>query len=162
MLAQSQASTQSQYPDAIYSVPGPETAAAAAGELGVGAVIRSVVSAVVNFVSGLWGGSSAANSVTSYSNSISPGASVANFLTDATAQDADAALKSNGFTATVSADGKATIYTNAGSGTYVIRPSNSAPGGAAMDYYPINGNSPSKINFGGPPYTPQPPSPPGP
>ena len=97
-------------------------------------------------------------SVTSYSDSTTKGASVTNFLTDATAEDADAALKGNGFTVTVSADGNATIYTTAEGegGTYVIRPSNSAPGGAAMDYYPINGNEPFKINFGGPPYTPEP------
>jgi RHS repeat-associated protein len=152
--ANNPSSAQSQYPDAIYSVPGPAEAAAVAGELGVGAVIRSAVSAVADFVSGLWGGN-----VTAYSDSTAPGASVTNFLTDATAEDADAALKGNGFTVTVSADGNATIYTTAGGGTYVIRPSNSAPGSAAMDYYPINGNDPSKINFGGPPYTPEPPPP---
>jgi RHS repeat-associated protein len=49
---------QSQYPDAIYSVPGPVEAAAAAGESGVAILVRSVVSAIVNFVSGLAGGSS--------------------------------------------------------------------------------------------------------
>ena len=153
VLAQSQTSgtAQNQYPDAIYSGPGPLEAAAVAGELGVEALISNIVSAVVNFVSGLEGGS-----VTAYSDSTAEGANVTNFLTDATAEDADAALKGNGFTVTVSADGNATIYTTAEGegGTYVIRPSNSAPGGAAMDYYPINGNEPCKINFGGPPYTP--------
>jgi hypothetical protein len=130
-------------------------AAAVAGEVGVGTLVRNVVSAIANYVSGLFSNSTT-NSVTSYSESTAPGASTTNFMSDTTAGDADAALKSNGFSATVSADGNATIYTKAGSGTYVIRPSNSAPGGSAMDYYPTNGNLPSKINFGGPPYQPGP------
>jgi len=58
MLPQIVVSAQSQYPDAIYSVPGPAEAAAVAGELGVGAVIRSAVSAVVDFFGNLFGSSS--------------------------------------------------------------------------------------------------------
>jgi hypothetical protein len=58
VLAQSQASTQSQYPDAIYSVPGPLEAAAVAGEVGVGTLVRSVVSAVADFFSNLFGSAS--------------------------------------------------------------------------------------------------------
>ena len=50
---------------------------------------------------------------------------------------------------TVSGDGRATTYTNATGDSYVIRPSNSAPGGQAMDYYPSNGNPQIKINLGG-------------
>jgi RHS repeat-associated protein len=92
--------------------------------------------------------------VSAYINTTADGAKVLNITTDVTAEEAGATLESNGFTASASSDGEATIYTNAQGDTYVIRPSNSAPGGQAMDYYPNNGGQPIKINFGGPPYEP--------
>lgn len=92
--------------------------------------------------------------VTAYADTTAPGANVTNITTDATADQAGATLESNGYTATTSADGQATIYTNAEGDTYIVRPSNSAPGGQAMDFYPGNGNAPVKINFGGPPHQP--------
>ena len=52
------APAQSQYPDAIYSVPGPVEAAAVAGEVGIGTLVRSAVSAVADFFSNLFGSSS--------------------------------------------------------------------------------------------------------
>jgi len=91
--------------------------------------------------------------VTAYVDSTNPGALVTNITTDATADEAGATLQANGYTASTSADGQATIYTNAQGDTYVIRSSNSAPNGTAMDFYPKNG-TPVKVNFGGPPHQP--------
>jgi hypothetical protein len=133
------------YPDAISPTLGPLDLPLLA------AALEGAAESLVNFIADALGfGSAASNNapVSSYSNTTAPGASVTNFTTDVTAQEASATLQSNGFSSSVSADGNATIFTQQGSGTYVIRPSNSAPGGAAMDYFPINGNPPSKINFG--------------
>lgn len=96
----------------------------------------------------------ARRAVSAYVDTRDPGARVANFTTDATGDEAGATLKSNGFTETTSVDGQASIYTNADGDTYVLRPSDTAPGGQALVFYPSNGNAPIKINLGGPPYTP--------
>jgi hypothetical protein len=92
--------------------------------------------------------------VSSYVDTTTPSAAVANFTTNVTAADAASNLQANGFTAVSSSDGAATIFTNGNGDVYVLRPSNSAPGGYALDYTPSNGNPPLKINLGGPPYNP--------
>lgn len=84
-----------------------------------------------------------------WADTTAAGAEFTNITTDVTADEAGATLESNGFSSAASSDGQATIYTNANGDTYVIRPSNSAPGGQAMDYYPSNGSPQVKINLGG-------------
>jgi len=93
-------------------------------------------------------------SVSSYGDVTDPSALVTNIETNVSAEEAAANLQANGFSATsLSDDGQATTYTNANGDEYIIRPSNSAPGGWAMDYTSVNGTQ-LKINLGGAPYKP--------
>ena len=84
----------------------------------------------------------------SYEDTTAAGALIRNITTDVSAEEAGATLEANGFTANVSSDGRATIYTNSSGDQYIVRPSNSSPGGAAMDYSPSNGGPSLKINLG--------------
>ena len=85
-----------------------------------------------------------------YVDTTRPGASVPNFTTSESATDAAANLQWNGYTATQT-NGPATIYTGPDGSTYVIRPSDSAPGGWAADYTPAGGSGFTlKINFSTP------------
>jgi RHS repeat-associated protein len=95
-------------------------------------------------------------SASAYTNTTDPGAQVTNITTDVTGDEAGSNLVDNGYTATSTADGRGTIYTNADGNRYIVRPSNSAPGGQAIDFFPSSGEPPVpiKINLGGAPYQP--------
>jgi RHS repeat-associated protein len=87
--------------------------------------------------------------LSTYLETTDEGARIPNFETNTTAEEAAANLEANGFTPTTTSDGQATIFTNANGDQYVLRPSDSAPGGSALDYQPGGGPTTVKINLGG-------------
>lgn len=94
------------------------------------------------------GGAEAPEGATSeYENITNPSAGATNIRTNITPEEAGTTLEQNGFTATQLPDGRGIAYVNADGDTYVIRPTNSALSGTAMDFYPGNGGPPMKINF---------------
>jgi RHS repeat-associated protein len=74
---------------------------------------------------------------------------VPNRTTDVTAEDFGRTLEENGYTPTSTPDGRATTYTAPDGSSYTVRPSDSAPGGAAADYRPAGSRDATlKINLG--------------
>jgi hypothetical protein len=86
-----------------------------------------------------------------YIDTTDPSAIVRNITTSESATDAAVTLQANGFTL-ADTSGPSTTYMAEDGSYYVIRPSGSAPGGWAADYYPAGSpTTPTlKINFSNP------------